>query len=485
MGTGNSASAGAQSSNGEVKDSLVLGHTNQGGELRASLLRLTRYQAVFELYGSGIVLRASEVIRDFKIIINDLTIYAGRAVISNLVHTGTVIVCEVSLDEAGFNIASFSPLEPAERTREGFNQFLTQWQKIYKVLPEFKVVVADMQTFLTDLRLWVEQVELEIRSAPAGDRLDLEQRTVQQLGESMVPAFDAMHERLEALAGGIEEELRPVHQNFSKRQLHPLMLSSPFAYRAYHKPLGYAGDYEMINMIVRNPFEGASLFAKLVNLWFLSQWPAKAHRNRIQHLGEVLIRESLRGARRGKPIQILNMGCGPAREVQDFLKHSDLCEHAEFTLLDFNVETIEHTVQALDNAKQNYGRRTRIQIQKKSVHQVLKEGHKPTVGDNLKKYDLIYCTGLFDYLSDHTCKQLMRIFYNWLNPDGLLVASNAVDCKPFRHMLEFVLDWHLIYRDTKRARCLIPPDAAPEGVQLMQDRTGVNLFVELRRRDHA
>ena len=55
-----------------------------------------------------------------------------------------------------------------------------------------------------------------------------------------------------------------------------LLLSSPFLYRAYQKPLGYAGDYEMVNMIARDPYEGGSLFAKVVNLWFLSQWPARA-----------------------------------------------------------------------------------------------------------------------------------------------------------------------------------------------------------------
>ena len=148
-----------------------------------------------------------------------------------------------------------------------------------------------MQTFLADLRLWLEQVELEIRSAPSGNRLEMEQRAVHEIGRDMVPAFDAMHERLESVSEGIEAELRPVHQNFAKRQLHPLVMCSPFAYRTYHKPLGYAGDYEMVNMILRDPYEGGSLFAKVVNLWFLSQWPARAHRNRIKHLKGILKEE--------------------------------------------------------------------------------------------------------------------------------------------------------------------------------------------------
>ena len=95
-----------------------------------------------------------------------------------LVNAGTVLVCEAKLDESGFMLASFSPGIDYASLHEGFEGFMRHWQRLYKVLPEFKVVVADMQTFLADLRLWLEQVELEIRSAPAGDRLEMEQRAV-------------------------------------------------------------------------------------------------------------------------------------------------------------------------------------------------------------------------------------------------------------------------------------------------------------------
>ena len=149
--------------------------------------------------------------------------------------------------------------------------------------------------------------------------MKLEHQAAQEVGQSMVPAFNTMHERLETLSENIEEELRPVHQNFSKRQLHSLVLASPFAYRTYNKPLGFAGDYETVNMIVRDPYEGGSLFAKVLNFWFLSQWPARAHRNRIKYLRDKLTEETLTGARQNRQIRVLNLGCRPAREVQEFL----------------------------------------------------------------------------------------------------------------------------------------------------------------------
>jgi extracellular factor (EF) 3-hydroxypalmitic acid methyl ester biosynthesis protein len=471
--------------NGAAKDNLVICQSSQGIEIRASLLRLTRYVAVLEVYNPSLVLQASEVLGDFKIIINERTIYAGRAIVTSLVNTGTVIVCEAKLEESGFLLASFSPGADSFSLHEGFEDFLRHWQKLYRVLPEFKVAVADMQTFLADLRLWLEQVELEIRSAPSGNRLEMEQRAAHEIGSQMVPAFDAIHERLESVSEGIEAELRPVHQNFSKRQLHSLVMCSPFAYRTFHKPLGYAGDYEMVNMILRDPYEGSSLFAKVVNLWFLSQWPARAHRNRIKHLKGFLIEECRRGAERGRSIRVLNLGCGPAREVQELLAEDGLCDHAQFTLLDFNEETIRHTSGVLEELKRRYRRRTLIQVQKKSVQAVLKDGAKPLVDAPDRKYDVIYCAGLFDYLPDRTCLQLMNIFYDWLAPGGLLAATNVEDCKPFRHMLEFVLDWHLIYRGVKRAGALLPQRALPEDTRIVKDPTEVNVFIEVRKPEHG
>ena len=478
----------ASSSSG-VKESLVTFQTADGLELRGIPTRVTRHTVVFELYNPGVTPRFSEVLSEFKIVLQDRTIYSGRAVVRNVVNAGLNVVCEATLNETHWTDVDLGLLSQRDsRLTEEFKTFLEEWQKLYKVLPEFKVVIADMQTFLADLQIWLEQIELGIRSSPANDRLEMEQHIARQLGQSIVPAFDAMHERLEALSGQIDEDLRPAHRSFSKRQLHPLMLCSPFAYRAYHKPHGYAGDYEMVNMIVRDPYEGASLFAKMVNLWFLSQWPSKAHRNRLAYLGDRLQAETLRvtGTNQRKA-RIFNFACGPAIEVQRFLRDYPFSDHAELTLTDFNRETIEHASKAIDDIKRQFGRKTSLQFQKKSVHQMLKEGQRPVVkGDDRKhEYDFIYCTGLFDYLSDHTCRQLMNIFYDRLAPDGLLVVTNVDDYKPFRHMLEFVLDWHLIYRDAKKSATLVPECVPADAMRMVKDSTGVNVFIEVRKPAHA
>ncbi len=467
------------------EDSLVTFHASHTVEARATLTSVTNYTATFEIYSSLPSLRTSEVLEDFKVFVQGFLVYSGRAVVTNLLNVGTVTYGEVKLEPEGFRTQSIVPGEANGHEASQFSDFLRHWQKVYKVRPEFKVVVADMQTFLTDLRIWLDRVELEIRSLPAGDRMEAEKEAAHRVGEEMVPAFDSMHERLERMCDAIEDEIRPVHQSFSKRQLHPLMLCSPFAYRTYHKPLGYAGDYEMVNMITRDPYEGASLFAKVVNLWFLRQWPARAHRNRIQYLRQMLRQESVRGAIRGRPIRVLNLGCGPAREIQEFLEEEPVSDHAQFTLLDFNDETVAYTERILRDLKGRHGRRTQIQVLKRSVQHMLKEAGRPVVPGSDREYDVVYCAGLFDYLPNRACKQLMSVFYDMTAPGGLVVATNVDACKPFRHMLEFVLDWHLIYRDGAKGAALVPERASREDATIRNDETGVNVFIEVRKAGHG
>jgi extracellular factor (EF) 3-hydroxypalmitic acid methyl ester biosynthesis protein len=148
-------------------------------------------------------------------------------------------------------------------------------------------------------------------------------------------------------------------------------------------------------------------------------------------------------------------------------------------LLDFNDETLQHTKSILEDLLKRFGRRTKLELIKKSVHQVLKDA--PKLGDKIETYDVIYCAGLFDYLSDRVCKRLMNIFYDILAPGGLLVATNVDTSNPSRQTMEQVLEWHLIYRN--RAQLMgLAPDLAPDGSSCIKsDPTGCNVLLEVRR----
>jgi extracellular factor (EF) 3-hydroxypalmitic acid methyl ester biosynthesis protein len=97
-------------------------------------------------------------------------------------------------------------------------------------------------------------------------------------------------------------------------------------------------------------------------------------------------------------------------------------------------------------------------------------------------YDLIYCAGLFDYLSEDTCRELVNLFHRNLQPDGLAVVANMNDSKPFRNFIEFVLDWQLIYRTTDEIK-RFAPERGLEGTKVVAEPSAVNLFLHVRKLD--
>ena len=227
--------------------------------MRGTPLNFNRHTAVWELYQTDSAPRLTETLANFKIIFQERTVYAGRAIISNLLDAGGKIICDATLDEANWTGLDFATPPAAGQVANEFKKFLGEWQKLYKVSPAFKVIIADLQTFLTDLRLWLEQVELGSRAAPASQRRELEQKIAGELAPSILPLLTNFFEKFENVLRDTEPEVLSAHQNFARRQLHPLLMCSPFLHRCFTKPLGYAGDYEMVNMMLREPLEGVSL----------------------------------------------------------------------------------------------------------------------------------------------------------------------------------------------------------------------------------
>jgi extracellular factor (EF) 3-hydroxypalmitic acid methyl ester biosynthesis protein len=463
-----------------MNDSLVTFQTSEGIGLRGTLHRLTPEQAVFETYSPEPVLRMSEVLTDFTLMRYERPVYSGKAVVVNLIQAGPCTLCSAQLEGHWGEASPVGSLTSPRDAVASFKEFMRQWGQTCKVLPAFKVVIADLHAFLMDLRRWLEQIELVIRASPAGSRLVLEREWMEAVTPATTAAIATLYDRFDQVARTIEPDFVPTHQAFGRRHLHPLILASPFVYRTLQKPLGYAGDYEMVNMMVRDPYQGSTLFAKAFNVCALSRPPIVAHRNRLRYLTDKLLHETVRNPARARPLKVLNVGCGPALEVQSFLREHACSDSAEFTLIDFDPEALDHASHVLTDCKKRYGRSPKIQLLKRSVQKLLKESARSAAGKAVEQYDFAYCAGLFDYLPDSICRSLVSYFYDMLAPGGLLLVSN-VDTHSSRTEMEYFLEWHLIYRDTKGMLTLVPPQIQPGDVSVLREPSGVNIFLEIRK----
>jgi extracellular factor (EF) 3-hydroxypalmitic acid methyl ester biosynthesis protein len=98
---------------------------------------------------------------------------------------------------------------------------------------------------------------------------------------------------------------RYFHKRFGK-----LIDLSPFAARCFYKPLGYAGDFEMMNMCYRNESLGETLFGRSLSRLALDSDAAKAVRHRGRYLAEKIETAVRRGGRQ-RPARILSVAAGP------------------------------------------------------------------------------------------------------------------------------------------------------------------------------
>jgi extracellular factor (EF) 3-hydroxypalmitic acid methyl ester biosynthesis protein len=464
-----------------LPDITVTCRNSQGTAINANVLRLRRYSASFEVYNPYSILQLSEVLKDFRIRMGGRLVYSGTAVVQGIVNTGFVVVCEVTLSGAWMEVDILAAREGSSPLGEQFDAFIDDWKKAHEVDGGFKILASDIQNTLVGLQRWMEQLDLGIRSAPAANREGLEADVVQSMRDRLMEQVHPMMARFEQVAEEVPEDKMSTYKFYIRRQIHPLVLCSPFIYRTFHKPLGYAGDYEMVNMMLRSSLDGTSLFAKTLNHVFLETGPVIAHRNRITYLTKMLRQESSRTAQDGRRSRILNLGCGPAQEVMDFLRDEDAADMCDFSLLDFNPETLEYTRGRIDDLRARTGRATTFRYLERSVNQLLKQSSTGDAEMEWESYDLVYCAGLFDYLSQRVCKRMVEIFIKLIRPGGLLIVTNVSPTNPIRHWMEYVLEWNLIYRGDQLMIDMVPANTSGLTHHLDRDPTGVNLFLEIRR----
>ena len=87
-----------------VKDSLVECVTAAGLRIEGQLIRLGRFEAVFEVSGCFDELRTSQTLTTLKITSDKRLLYEGRATLRNLVDTQAGLLCEAALNEEGVNL---------------------------------------------------------------------------------------------------------------------------------------------------------------------------------------------------------------------------------------------------------------------------------------------------------------------------------------------------------------------------------------------
>lgn len=453
-------------------DPVVSFRNTQGEAVRGTIVNLQRKSLVMEIYNPYSIVQVSEVLSELTVRLGTKNAYIGKAVVISMVNTGlTAIVSVTLIDE--WRELSDAVLVPKTVGVEA-KAFVQDWGERFRIRRDYQIVVNEMRAFLSEVSRWVEQVDMSDSLPKEDGRLRAD--FFYELAAPLMEKTRYYLDQLEGEASQVDEELAPAHRSFAQTALHPLILRAPFVFRTYTKPLGYAGDYQMVNQLIDDPRQGPSTYFQMVNTAFLQAAVALAHRNRIDILVNFLKRMADSARNEGRPFRILNVGCGPAIEVQNFLQSYPHPELLSFELIDFSKETLAWTKARLLSITNHIGKSVTIDYIHDSVHNLLKRRSTST-STNAREFDAVYCAGLFDYLSDKVCARLMSHFATRTRHGGMLLVTNVHSNNPGKFGMEHLLEWHLIYRDEVKMNFLLPEQSSDRKIYV--DATGVNVFAEV------
>lgn len=456
-------------------DHVVTFRNSQGESARGSLTSLQRRSLVMEIYNPYSIVQVSEVLSELTIRSGERIIYDGKAVVVSLLNTGLMAVVSVAL------IDEWSDLNAIRgdmgQVRNEATRFVEDWESRFCIRESYQVTISEFRSFLSETARWTDQADMSsvLPREPDGRiRTDVFDELAAPIMQKGAEYFVWLEE--EGMQVPLEDSV--AHRGFAQAALHPLLLRAPFVYRTFAKPLGYAGDYEMVNQILADPRQGNSTYFQIINAFFLKAAVAQAHRNRIDILVEYLGRAAAVAKQEGRKVRVLNVACGPAVEIQRFIASDPNADSLEFTLLDFSEPTLEYTRSCIERAAQKGGKQVKVEYVQESVHQLLKRASKREDGLDRDLFDFVYCAGLFDYLSDKVCSRLLEYFVVRTRPGGSVMVTNVHSVNPQKNVMEHLLEWHLIYRDETSLESVLPQPRLD--TRIFTDETGVNVFAEFR-----
>jgi extracellular factor (EF) 3-hydroxypalmitic acid methyl ester biosynthesis protein len=302
---------------------------------------------------------------------------------------------------------------------------------------------------------------LQKNEAEGRQDLTTEERCHMVLGE-LVGSLDGL---AQTMAGSGYEE---VMWGYIFKEIFPYFMRSRFAERAYFKPKGYAGDFLMMEHIYANIPKGEGRLGEIVDDFCLQRPGSLAIRARRVLLKNQLLRLSAEVvARHGARFKIMNLACGPNRELFDFLSEFDHSEAVEALCVDIDSEALQYTNQHVNIFP--HGASIRLMSEN-----VIKWSLK-RVNQFVEPMDIIYSAGLCDYLDTRLFRALITQCFNHLKPGGTLLLGNFTSY-PDSIFLDKFLKWELIYRDKEDLLELFRPTPFGDKVTILAEPGQVNLF---------
>jgi hypothetical protein len=248
-------------------------------------------------------------------------------------------------------------------------------------------------------------------------------------------------------------------KQFTEATITPLLLGCPLINRTWNKPLGYAGDYHVMEYYYRDEFEGDTAFDQLMHKLFVQNPMAQGVVTRARFMVDLLDSQHAKTAASGlDQFAVANLGCGPGREVEMWAETKPDRGPVTWTLIDQEEEALALAYQIGHDSIRRQQRPADLKLLHLSFSKLLRHPE----AFNFSEQNFIFSSGLFDYLRMDRAQAIAKALYDRLLPGGLLAIGNAIGPNTNLWPPEFVADWPILYRsrDEMEGMAELLPDGA-------------------------
>ncbi|NWG71560.1 MAG: hypothetical protein HXY23_08140 [Parvularculaceae bacterium] len=320
------------------------------------------------------------------------------------------------------------------------------------VSPEYKAFCADVAAFVGAHGMRIERL---FGSAESGYSPAEREAVFRSLMKTVEPAWRELLLQGNRLALAVRDDkarLKAMKQ-YTEAAVTPCLVGGATWRRCYVKPMGYPGDYQIMNYMYDQRPEGATLRENFLHgLGLIAGRPIDTRMRTLARIvAEHFAAKPAAGERR-----VASIGAGPARELEHILAAFDPAAGLVATLVDQEIDALEYAA----NRSRPLIESGRLTIEAR--HTSFKSMFDPGGIRGLAGQDVIYSLGLVDYFSPLLATRFVGRAYELVRPGGKVIIGNASDSPLGTYWaMEQVLDWTLYFRNIEEMRALAreTPDA--------------------------
>ncbi|MEM9422571.1 MAG: class I SAM-dependent methyltransferase [Pseudomonadota bacterium] len=307
---------------------------------------------------------------------------------------------------------------------------------------EYKIFCADV---LDTIANWRRQIEKEI--APFEHALSDDEKIIldKELEESVREEWRSLVLRGDdlILPYKYDKVTRPKIKQYTENLLTRELVGGVIWNRSYTKPLGYPGDYRIMDMIYEHDPIGEDTYSRfLYTLGLIAAQPIAA---RMEYLTEVI--EGLANQHDGKDhFHVMSIGSGPACELKRMFQRDRAPENGySITLVDPEIKALNYAISSIYGAVKTGVSSVMVSGMNTSFTEMLRPN---STFRHLPPQDLIYSAGLVDYLNPSLARKLISKLYEHLRPGGSVLIGNVNDHRTgIMWLTDYVLEWPMYFRN--------------------------------------